>query len=396
MNSSIAPPRAATSGLNWAYALQGIADGALLPFIPLYLLQRGLDPLEIGAVLAAIAAVSLGAWMAWSYLTDRRLRPERILVLASAAACGVALTLALARGGTWVAIVIVALSLARAPLVLLDPIALRRLIDTKRTDYARIRLRASAGWTASAFSTGALFQAAGLRLLPFVYAPLVAAFGLWVRHAVKPDGVVSIPAGTVPVRRIPWAMVGFLVSCFLLGVSLAATQNFLTLRITSLGGGALLVGAAAGFQSLTEIPTMAYTHVLRRRLSNRALFAAGCGVYIALFVAWGFIGDATVAAALKLAAGVAFALTFVAAVMIVDELSPAHLRATGQALMKSVLFGLAPIAGAFGGGVVYGAFGSRTMFVAATAVAAAAAVMAMVSVPARVPVPRPTLQEKAA
>ena len=397
MNDSVTPSRSATSGLNWAYALLGIADGTLLPFIPLYLLQRGLDPVEIGAVLSAIAAVSLGSWLAWSYLSDRKLRPERLLVLASAAACAVALTLALARGATWVAIVILVLSLARAPLVLLDPIALRRLIDTRRTEYARIRLRASAGWTASAFSTGALFQAAGLRLLPFVYAPLVAAFGLWVWHAVKPDGVVvSIPAGTVPVRRIPWAMVGFLVSCFLLGVSLAATQNFLTLRITSLGGGALLVGAAAGFQSLTEIPTMAYTHVLRQRLSNRALFAAGCGVYIALFVAWGFVGDATVAAALKLAAGVAFALTFVAAVMIVDELSPSHLRATGQALMKSVLFGLAPIAGAFGGGVVYGAFGSRTMFIAATAVAAAAAVMAMVSVPARAPAPRPALQEKAA
>lgn len=392
---SVAP--APTGGLNWAYALLGIADGTLLPFIPLYLLDRGLGAVQIGAVLAATAAVSLVAGLGWSYLSDRKLHPEHLVVLASGAACAVALTLAVARGATQVAIVIVALALVRAPLMLLDPITLRRLIHTSRTDYARIRLRTSAGWTASAVTTGALFQTAGLRLMPFVYAPLAAVFGLWVRHAIKPDGISSVPApGALPVKRVPWALVGFLVSCFLLGVSLAATQNFLTLRITSLGGGALLIGAAAAFQSLTEIPTMAYTHVLRRRLSNKALFALGCGVYIGLFIAWGFVGNATAAAVLKLAAGFAFALTFVAAVMITDELSPTHLRATGQALMKSVLFGLAPIAGAFGGGLIYGAFGPRTMFIVATAVAGAAAVIAVMSVPARAPAPRPTLQERAA
>lgn len=390
------PQERPTGGLNWAYALIGVADGTLLPFIPLYLLDRGLNAVQIGAVLAATAAVSLVAGLSWSYLSDRKLHPEHLVVIASAAACAVALTVAVAGGAAEVATAIVALALVRAPFMLLDPITLRRLIRTSRTDYARIRLRSSAGWTLSAVASGTLFQTAGLRLMPIVYAPLVAVFGAWFRHAVKPDGETHVAAPAVQVRRMPWTMAGFLVSCFLLGVSLAATQNFLTLRISFLGGGALLVGAAAGFQALTEIPTMAYTHVLRRRLSNKTLFAIGCAVYVALFIAWGFVADARVAAVLKLASGVAFALTFVAAVMITDELSPAHLRATGQALVKSVLFGLAPIAGAFGGGLVYGAFGSRTMFLASTVGAAAAAVIAILAVPARSPEPRPTLQEKTA
>ena len=370
-----------TRGLNWAYALIGIADGTLLPFIPLYLLQRGLDAVQIGAVLAATAAVSLVAGLAWSYLSDRKLPPEHLLVLASGAACAVALTVAVAGGATEVAIAIIALSLVRAPFMLLDPITLRRMLHANRTDYARIRLRSSAGWTVSAVASGTLFQTAGLRLMPLVYAPLVAVFGLWVRHAIKPDGATPVAAAALRVRQVPWSLLGFLAACFLLGVSLAATQNFLTLRINGLGGGALLIGAAAACQALTEIPTMAYTHVLRRHLSNKALFAVGCGVYLALFIAWGLVSDATTAALLKLAGGVAFALTFVAAVMITDELTPAHMRATGQALVKAVLFGLAPIAGAFGGGVVYGAFGSRAMFLISTAVVAAAAVIAMRSVP---------------
>src|SRR2546428_3908016 len=81
-----------------------------------------------------------------------------------------------------------------------------------------------------------------------------------------------------PVTRIPIGFGGFLVSCVLLGASLAATQNFLTLQIDFLGGGALPIGAPAAFQAFAEIPTMAYMHVLTTRVCHRPLFAIGCGV----------------------------------------------------------------------------------------------------------------------
>ena len=180
---------------------------------------------------------------------------------------------------------------------------------------------------------------------------------------------------------IPLAMVGFLLSCLLLGVSLAATQNFVTLQISVLGGGALLVASAAAFQALTEIPTMGYTHVLTRYLSHRALFALGCAIYLAVFIAWALIDNALVVALLKLVVGVAFALTYVASVTIANELSPPRLRATGQALIKSTMFGLAPIIGALGGGIVYGALGARVMFLASTVVVAAAGAIALAVVP---------------
>jgi len=88
-----------------------------------------------------------------------------------------------------------------------------------------------------------------------------------------------------------------------------------------------------------------------------------------------------VVALLKLVVGVAFALTYVASVTIANELSPARLRATGQALIKSTMFGLAPIIGALGGGIVYGALGARVMFLASTVVVAAAGAIALAVVP---------------
>ncbi len=371
--------------LKWTYVLVGVADGTILPYIPLYMAQRGLSAAAIGLVLATMAAASFATGLAWAYLSDRRFSPERKVLAASIGAPAVSLLLAISNGPATIAVVMVALALVRAPFVLLDPIALRKLRVAQRTDYARIRLRMSAGWAVSAVASGALFQATGLRLIPFLYAPLSLLLAAWVFRSLKPsrEAAVVDPNPQVRIRRVPVALITFLVSCLLLGVSLAATQNFLILQISFLGGGALLVGAAAAFQAVTEVPTMGYTHVLTRYLSHRSLFAIGCAIYLAIYVAWAFTGAALVAALLKLVAGVAFALVLVAAVMIANDLSPANLRATGQALMKSVLFGVAPILGAAGGGVVYGAYGSRAMFLVSTAVVAAAGLIALLAVPRR-------------
>ena len=374
-------------GIKWAFVLVGVADGTLLPFIPLYLLERGLGAAAIGGVLAGMAMVWLFAGLACGFLADHRFSPERILLAGTSAAAALALTLLVAGDGATLGVLIVALTLVRSPLTLLDAISLRALRTKSRTGYARIRLRMSAGWAVSAVVSGAVYQVFGLHLIPFLYAPLTAILSLWIWRAVKPEaggasGPIADPVGKgVRLGGMPMAMLGFLLTTLLLGVSLAATQNFVTLQISVLGGGAFLVAAAAAFQALTEIPTMGYTHVLTRRLSHRALFAIGCAIYLAVFVAWALISSPVVVALLKLALGVAFALTYVASVTIANELTPSRLRATGQALVKSVMFGLAPIIGALGGGIVYATLGARLMFLASTVVVAAAGAIAMLVVP---------------
>ena len=377
------PTRRGVKDLNWSYALVGVADGTLLTFVPLLLFRRGFDASLIGLVLAASAAGSLLAGLVWSYLADRAVRPERILIGSSAAAGMAALVIAGARGTDFVAVAIVALWVARAPFMLLDPMALRRLEGTGRARYGRMRLRMSAGWAVSVIAAGSLYQVLGVQLAPWLYAPLAALFGLWtwrsLRRSLAGPATIPPPPSRRP-QRLPVALLGFLASAFLLGAAMAATQNFLTLQIDLLGGGALLIGAAASFQALTEIPTMGYMHLLTRRISHKVLFAVGCGTYMAMFLAWAFVSDAFTAALIKLVAGVAFAFVYVSAVIIADELSPSHLRATSQALVKSVMFGLAPIAGALVGGLVYQNFGARPMFLGSIAVVGAAGLIALVVV----------------
>lgn len=380
----------AIRGLKVAFILTGAAEATVLPFIVLYLFERGFDAPAIGFVLSAAALASLVTSPVWAYAADRWLGPERTVVVATVAAAAGGLLLATAHGSLAVAAVTVVLFVARSPFTsLLDAIALQNLGGPGRSGYARIRLWQSAGWAALAVASGAALQAAGLQLIPFLYAPMVLLLGIWVWFALKPvPRIHPGPAphkltGSVSLPRVPVALIGFLVSTLLVGTSFAATANFVTLRINVLGGGAFLIGAAAAFQAVTEIPTMAYTHVLTRHLSHRVLYVVGCGIYVAVFVAWAFVSDALVTALIKLVIGVGFALSYVAAVYIADDLAPANLRATAQALVKSVSFGLAPIAGALGGGLVYGAIGSRAMFLAAAAITVVAGFVALFALPAR-------------
>jgi PPP family 3-phenylpropionic acid transporter len=376
--------------LNVAFVLMGAAESTVLPFIVLYLFDRGFDAPAIGVVLAASALASLVTSPAWAYIADRALGAERTVVVAAAAAAAAGLGLAAVHGTFAVAVGTVVLWVARSPFTsLLDANALQRLGGAGRSGYARIRLWMSAGYAVAAVLSGAVFQAASLQLLPFLYAPLVLLSGAWVWFALKPaartagERAPSPLTGAASIRRVPLALIGFLISALLVGTAFAATANFVTLRINVLGGGALLIGAAAAFQALTEIPTMAYTPVLTRYLSHRVLYVMGCAIYVAVFVAWAFVSDALATALIRLVMGVGFALAYVASVQIADDLAPAHLRATAQALVKAVGFGLAPIVGALGGGLIYGAIGSRAMFLVAAVITVVAGVVALVALPAR-------------
>jgi hypothetical protein len=180
--------------LNRAYVLLGLADGTLLPFIPLLLVQRGMSAAAIGLVLAAAAAGSFVVGLICAYLADRSFSAERMVIDAPARA-GFPETLGyIVWAFTMIPPCVVALSLVRAPFMLLDPIALKRLRQSRRTDYARIRLRTSAGWAASSVASGALLQGVGLRWMPFVYAPLP-------RHSAPGSGARSSRSPMTPRRR---------------------------------------------------------------------------------------------------------------------------------------------------------------------------------------------------
>jgi len=364
------------------FFLFGLAESAFVPFIPLLLRDRGLGAEAIGAILALLAAVAVAAGPVWGYLADRVLGYERTLVVALAGTAGGVLGLGLTHSVRAIAIAGAATWAARsATMPITDSIALARLGRERRSAYGSVRLWMSAGFALGAIAFGALVELIGLGLVAPLYAALCALNAAGLALVFRGRRLRPSPRASTrprPTRRLLLApsLVLFLLALFLTNASYNATYTFGAVQIAALGGGAVFVGLAGGLQAAAEVPSMAWTRRLGRRLRPGTIFAAGASVYVLVYAIWALAATPAMLAGLRLVAGVGFGLTYVGTVLVTDELVPPDLRATGQAAAKAVAFGIAPVAGSLGGGVVYGVFGPTAFFATAAVVTAAAAVLA--------------------
>lgn len=354
------------------FGLVGVAEAALLPFLPIVLKDRGLSPAEIGVVLALAALTAFVATPVWGYAADRRLGPEKTVVVASVASAVAIVPLALVHGFAGLAVAAMTVTAARSPLAgLSDAVALDHLGAAARADYGRVRLWQSIGWAVAACVWGALLQTGSIRLLPAVYIPSMLALAV----SAASLGVAPIVRERPEVgsrRAMIRSLAPFLVSLLLLFSAFSATFSFVSVRIADLGGGLFVVGFATALQAAAEAPVMRATPWLGRVLSHRAMYVTGCAFFAAAFAAWAFLDSAVPIALVKLVAGIGFALAYVGMVVVVDDLAPPILRGTAQGIARAVSFGLAAIVGSLAGGAVYDYAGPRVLFLGCTAAAIAA------------------------
>jgi PPP family 3-phenylpropionic acid transporter len=254
---------------------------------------------------------------------------------------------------------------------LVDAIALEH---GSRSDYGRVRLWMSIGWAIAACVWGLVLQTGTLDLLPAIYGACVV--GVAVAAGAVGGGLVIHERAPRGARRAMLReLATFLASLLLLFAAFSATFSFVSVRIAELGGGLLLIGVAAALQAVAEVPVMRATPQLSRRLGHRSLYIAGTLFVAAACVAWALLDNTVALALVKLLAGVGFALVYVGAVVIVDDLVPLGLRGTGQGFAKAVSFGLAPILGSLAGGAIYDYAGPRALFLSSAAAALVAGAM---------------------
>src|SRR5947209_6199951 len=351
------------------FGLVGVAEAALLPFLPIVLKDRGLSAAQIGLVLALAAAMAFVAMPMWGHAADRQLGPEKTIVVAALAAAVAIVPLAVVHGFAGLAVAAIVVTAARSPFAgLADAVALDHLGADARADYGRVRLWQSVGWAVAACVWGAILQTGSLDLLPAIYIPCVlalAASAAWIGAAP----ILRQRAEAGSRRALLRRLAPFLVSLLLLFSAFSATFSFVSVRIADLGGGLFVVGFATALQAAAEAPVMRATPRLTHVRSHRAMYVVGCAFFAVSFAAWAFLDSPVPIALVKLVAGVGFALAYVGSVVVVDDLTPPLLRGTAQGLARAVSFGLAAIVGSLAGGAIYDYAGPRALFLGCAAAA---------------------------
>jgi PPP family 3-phenylpropionic acid transporter len=347
-----------------------LGAGIQLPFLPLWLQDRGLDAGQIGLVIGMMTAIRIVAIPAGTYLADRLGNRRRIVLVGSVLTFASYLLLAV-MPSFWpiltVAIVAAALFAPVGPLT-----EVLSIIGSVHhgIDYGRIRL-----WASLSFLTGSLVSGALLESIPIsAVIPLIAGaqgVGALAALLMPPDPVTSSePAKPVRARQVVEVVTGGTFMVFLLATGLGqASHGFIyafgSVYFDHLGYGKLTIGALWAAAVTAEVTMFAFSNRLFARFGARRLMAMGilCGL-----VRWCVIGLgpplAFVYAAMLLHAG-SFGLTHLGTMHYIRQNVPANMRNSAQGVHAALSGGVLLSAFMWAAGPLYGALGGEAFFVMA-------------------------------
>jgi PPP family 3-phenylpropionic acid transporter len=379
------PPRSAVRpavAVQVLFVLFGVVVAAFFPFLSLFLDGKGLTAGQIGVVIAAMAVARVLLSPMWGHLADTSI--GRRTALQIGALGGSVAALALVAVDAYPTVVVTAFVLAGlaatvAPNV--DAIALEHLGEARMHEYGRIRAWESLSYAATCLIAGVLLQRAGIRWSMVIYAAGSLVMFVWSVVALAPDRPEHraehgrLGAVGAVFRAAPRFWV-FLLATLFLWTGFNAAWNFIGLKIARGGGGPLLVGLGAALGGLVEVPVMRLSSRFTRRVGLRLVYVTGCAVYATGFLLWGIVESPRIVSMLTVLEGMGFALLFTSGVVVIGRMLPSSLYSTGQSLVTTVGFGIAPIVGAGLGGWVFDRFGPTTLYLGASALAVLGGVVA--------------------
>lgn len=324
------------------FAAQFFAIGAYLPFMPVWLADRGLSPTQIGLVLTLpqFARILLGPALA--FMVDRFGHRQRALAF-SAAAAGLA-TAALLGSASFMQIIVVFAALAAFWSVLMpfsDALALDG-VKAHGIDYGRVRLWGSASFIAANLGAGILVGEFSANAALIIVAVSFLAVGGLAMLIADPPVTAGDPAGdggalAPGVRRLLRAdFIAAVAIAGLLQSSHAVLYAFGTLHWQTQGLSTPLIGLLWAVGVVAEIILFAVAPAVMARLdTHRMLLLAA----LAACVRWGLMTlnpPLWCLFGLQFLHAFTFGATHLAIIGFVSRTTPQHYGGTAQSLLYGV------------------------------------------------------------
>ncbi|MBB6091564.1 PPP family 3-phenylpropionic acid transporter [Povalibacter uvarum] len=361
------------------YFMYFAAVGIFAPFWSPYLAARGFTALEIGLLMALVAAARAVVPIGLGWLADVTHRPTR--VLQGAALCA-ALTFAvfpLQSGLLQFAILSLLFgAFWNAVIPLYDTHTLNHLGEHSAR-YGRVRLWGSVGFIASSWIGGALLARNGYSLVPWLaLPPMICAF--LVTLTISP---MRVAPGLVPVRGLrdvlrSRAVLVALVVATLVVMSSGAYYAFFSIWLEMNHYGKGTIGLLWALGVMAEVAIFAFGSTLLSRFSIRALFmAAAIGSAVRWLVVAFFASSRVLLPASQLLHCLSFAVLHFAIVLTAHREFPRGLESTGQSLFSSVAYGGGGLLGSLLAGVIWTTFSPRDAYVCAAFIVMLATICAV-------------------
>lgn len=319
-----------------------VTVGAIVPWWPVWLTERGLDTAQIGLLLGLATLVRVIAAPVVAFAADRSgdLRQSLTLLAVIAALCHLGFAVV---DGWWglVAVTLLA-SAAWCGLVPLADTLSMRLLATRRHDYGRIRLWGSASFILAAFGLGSLIPWLGSAVILASMVGGLAAAALAARLLPTPDG----PRPPPPALGAALALLGqrrFILLFLAAGAiqsSHGVLYGFSTLHWQAAGHSGALIGWLWTEGVLAEIALFALGARVARAMPAEWLLVLAGGLAILRWVGSGLTTELPALLILQLLHAATYACTHLATLRWMTEHSPPGLQATAQGLFSALALGV--------------------------------------------------------
>jgi MFS transporter, PPP family, 3-phenylpropionic acid transporter len=340
------PAPAAPRHLFWRlagfYAAYFLAIGIYMPYWPLWLDGKGLDPVEIGWVLAAAFWIKIAAQPTIARIADWRGR-TRGLTTALMALSAAGFAVLPGTDGFWPILIIAGITAAcyQPVLPVMESVVLRR-VDVHGLDYGRVRLWGSVTFIIGTMGIGWWIEGGAASSVVWIMAGAMAlvavACGLAPNRPDQPSTKRGA-TGLVKLFLTP-AFVVFLLASALINTSHAVLYGFATLHWRDLGHGETLIGVFWAIGVVAEIALFAVAGRYRDKLGAvPLLMLAALGGAIRwplLAITEGAVG----LLALQTLHGLTFGAGHLGAMAFLSRAIPAERSATGQSLYYALVGGV--------------------------------------------------------
>jgi MFS transporter, PPP family, 3-phenylpropionic acid transporter len=357
------------------YAGIFVMGGIQLPFFPVWLKAKGLDPQTIGIVLAAPIVARLIAVLLVARTADRRDAVRAAIIVTSFLGVAGYVLVGLAEGARAILAAYALASLALTPVMpLAETYALRGLGQRKRA-YGPVRLWGSAAFILGTFIAGFATDTIPARDLIWLIAAasLISALtALTLEPMTENAPLANEPAQPRPPLLRDPAFIAVLAAASLIQASHAVYYGFSALQWRGDGLDGTAIAALWGLGVVAEIVLFAISGRLPPFFQPTVLIMIGAAGGALRWTAMAFDPPASVLPWLQLLHAASFGATHLGALGFVARHARVGQGATAQGYL-AIAVGVTTAAATGLSGWLYGSFGSRAYLAMALAAVAGGA-----------------------
>jgi len=330
--------------------------GIFLPYVGLFLDNRGFSSEQIGSLLAFVALARILGPNLWASIADKSGKIGEVLRLGCFLACLSFLIIFVVQDFTWISLTFCLMMMFwTAVLPQLEVITVQATSKSKG-GYGKLRLWGSIGFIACSLLLGGLIDVFGPEIT--IIATCLALFSLYlctlliVSPSKKP--AVSNSSKGDWQQALGLLFVIFLLANTLLQISFGTYYNFFALYMQDLGHSGLMTGAFLALGVVAEVFIFIYAARILKKYTVTSLLAFSMFITAIRWLALAYFASlAWVIVLSQLLHALSFGLTHAASVYFLSQHFSAQFQSRAQALYVSIAFGIGGSVGSYIAGIMW-------------------------------------------